>query len=385
MDAEVAGEVLDLGRQGEDLGGDVVGGCAVGVDLPGGRFDPAPPVDLLRPGVLLTGGEPERPGHVAHRRAGPVGDHVGDLGGVVAAVALVDVLDHLFPTIGLDVEIDVGRTVTLGRQEPFEQQPERDGIGLGDPEGEADRTVRRAPSALAEDVRPTAELDDVPHDQEVTGEPEVLDHRELVVDHLPGLRMLVAFAVAMPSTGFDDLAEVLHLVETRRGTGTAAAWARRARGRRPALGPVPRLLDHARVAGEPAGLFGPAAQVGQARGREPRVELVEALAGAHRGQRGGERAAGRGGVVHVVGGEHDDALAHRQLGQGVVAVGVERVAVIPQLDHHPVGPERLDQPAQLPAGAGRAFGCQRRWHRALPAPGEHPPVAPARRRPDRAG
>ena len=37
----------------------------------------------------------------------------------------------------------------------------------------------------------------------------------------------------------------------------------------------------------------------------------------------------------------------RQLGQGIVARRVERVAVIPQLDHHPVAPEQFDQPLQL--------------------------------------
>ena len=108
------------------------------------------------------------------------------VGGVVAAVALVDVLDHLLPAIGLDVEIDVGRTVALGREEPLEQQPEVDRIGLGDPEGVAHRAVRRAPPPLAVDVLVAAELDDVPHDEEVAGEAEVLDDVELVVDGAPG-------------------------------------------------------------------------------------------------------------------------------------------------------------------------------------------------------
>ena len=49
----------------------------------------------------------ERPGGVAHGRARPVGDDVGDLGGVVASVAGVDVLDDLLAAAGLDVEVDV--------------------------------------------------------------------------------------------------------------------------------------------------------------------------------------------------------------------------------------------------------------------------------------
>ena len=128
------------------------------------------------------GGVAEGLGHVAHRRAGPVGDDVGHLGGVLAAVAVVDVLDDLLPAVALDVDVDVGRAVALGGQEPLEQQAEADGVGLGDAERVADRRVGRRPPALAVDVGLAAELDDVPHDEEVAGEPELLDDVELVVE-----------------------------------------------------------------------------------------------------------------------------------------------------------------------------------------------------------
>ena len=155
------------------------------VVLGGGGGHTTPAVDLLRPGILLADLVAERLGHVAHRRAGPVGDHVGDLGGVVAPVALVDVLDHLLSTIALDVDVDVGRAVALHRQEPLEQQPERHRVGGRDAERVAHRRVGGAAPTLAEDVRPPAELDEVPHDEEVAGETEVLDHVELVVDRAP--------------------------------------------------------------------------------------------------------------------------------------------------------------------------------------------------------
>src|SRR5436190_17522539 len=73
----------------------------------------APAVDLLAPGVLLARGEPERAGHVPDRRAGTVGDDVGDLGGVLPAVLGVDVLDDLLAAVGLDVQVDVRRPVAL--------------------------------------------------------------------------------------------------------------------------------------------------------------------------------------------------------------------------------------------------------------------------------
>ena len=152
---------------------------------PDRRRDGSPTVDLLRPGVLLADLVAERLGHVAHRRARPVGDDVCDLGGVVAPVTLVDVLDHTLSLITFNVDVDVGWAVALHRQEPLEQQPERHRVGGGDTSRVAHRRVGGAAPTLAEDVRLPAELDEVPHHEEVAGEPEVLDHVELVIDRAP--------------------------------------------------------------------------------------------------------------------------------------------------------------------------------------------------------
>ena len=138
VDAEVAREVQQLAGHPVHVLGDVV--IHTGLD------DRRPPVDLLRPRVLLPLGVAERLGHVADRRARAVGDHVGDLRRPVAAVALVDVLDRLLATVALDVDVDVGRAVALGREEPLEQQVEGHRVGAGDPQREADRGVGgRAP------------------------------------------------------------------------------------------------------------------------------------------------------------------------------------------------------------------------------------------------
>ena len=66
------------------------------------------------------------------------------LRGVVAAVAAVDVLDDFLAPVGLDVEVDVGRAITLRREEPLEEQTERHRIGLGDAERVTDGAVGRA-------------------------------------------------------------------------------------------------------------------------------------------------------------------------------------------------------------------------------------------------
>ena len=50
----------------------------------------------------------EGPGGVTNRGAGTIGDDIGDLGGALAAIAGVDVLDDLLSTAGLDVEVNIG-------------------------------------------------------------------------------------------------------------------------------------------------------------------------------------------------------------------------------------------------------------------------------------
>ena len=129
----------------------------------------------------------------------------------MAAVLAVDVLDDLLPPVALDVDVDVRRPVALGRQEALEQQAERHGVGGGDAEGVADGRVGGRSPALAEDVRLPAELDEVPHDEEVAGEAELLDDRQLAVDGLPGEGVGAALAVAPAGALLDDAAEVLHL------------------------------------------------------------------------------------------------------------------------------------------------------------------------------
>ena len=145
---------------------------------------------LGRPGpaVGLLGGVAEGLAYVAQGRAGPVGDDVGHLGGVEPAVAGVDVLDDLFAPARLDVDVDVGRPVASRGQEALEEQAERHRVHVGDAEGEADGRGGGRSSALAEDVLALAELDDVPHGEEVAREPEGPDHLELVVDLSVGPR-----------------------------------------------------------------------------------------------------------------------------------------------------------------------------------------------------
>ena len=69
-----------------------------------------------------------------------------------------------------------------------------------------------------------------------------------------------------------------------------------------------------------------------------------------------------------------DAAADGELDECVVTGGVERIAVVPQLDKDAISPERLEQAVELPPGRGRPIGDECGGDGALAATGEHPRV-----------
>ena len=77
---------------------------------------------------------------------------VGGDAGAVAAVFLVDVLDHLLAPLVLEIDVDVGRLVALGRDEALEEEVGALGVDLGDAEAVADGGIGGRAAALAEDA-----------------------------------------------------------------------------------------------------------------------------------------------------------------------------------------------------------------------------------------
>src|SRR5258707_874294 len=77
----------------------------------------------------------------------------------------------------LEIDVEVGRLLALLGDEALEQQVAGRGIDRGDPEAIADRAVRRAAPALAQDRRVEAprEGDDVVDGQEIAREVELFD------------------------------------------------------------------------------------------------------------------------------------------------------------------------------------------------------------------
>ena len=244
------------------------------------------------------------------------------------------------------------------------------------PEGVTHRRVGGRAPPLAVDVMGPAELHDVPHDEEVTGEPQLVDHVQLVVDLGVGPRVAGGATGAVTASGavLGQLSQPGHFGVRWRGRVGREAGRDQAQveGAFGAQGGGP--LDHPGVAGEAAGLLRPAAQVGGGGGRQPAVDVVQAAAGPDRGQGAGQLAPGRDVVVDVVGGDDLGAGTDGQGAEGVVAGRVERVAVVPQLDHHVVPAEQPLQPGECGRGRGRAVLDQGVGDDPLAAPGQDHPV-----------
>src|SRR5205823_11039732 len=145
------------------------------------------------------------------------------------------------------------RTVPALGQEPLEQQVVRDRVDAGDAERKADRRVRRRPAALAQDVVVVAELHDVMHDQEVAGEPEVLDYLELPGDL--DVRAWHPFGplspVAARSLAGDQLAQPGGLGVTRRDREVGQPGSDHPEVERALAAQLDGALEDTRVPGEP--------------------------------------------------------------------------------------------------------------------------------------
>ena len=107
----------------------------------------------------------------------------------MAAVALVDVLDHFLAPLVLEIDVDIGRLAAVLGNEAGEQEIALVRIDRGDAEAKAHRAVGRRAAALAENflVLSAREGDDVMDGEEVARIVELGDERELVSQALSDL------------------------------------------------------------------------------------------------------------------------------------------------------------------------------------------------------
>ncbi len=214
---------------------------------------------LLAPGGPVEGGddivrEAENLGRLADRRAGAVGRHRGGEAGALAPVSLIDVLDHLLAPLMLEVDVDIGGLVALGRDEALEQKIEPRRIDLGDPEAEADGGIGRRAAALTQDAARAREAHDVVHGEKIRRVAERSDQREFMGQRL-ARPLRNALGIAGASARFREGLE--------RGLGGRMAFAQlfriamrqfiEAEGK--AVEEAHRLRDRLRRLGEEAGHF----------------------------------------------------------------------------------------------------------------------------------
>ena len=149
--------------------------------------------------------QPERLADLADGAAGAVADHGRREAGAMAAVAVVDVLDHDLAPLVLEIDVDVRRLAAVGGDEALEQEIDARGIDLGDAEAVAHRGIRRRAAALAQDALRAGETDDVVNGEEIGRVIERGDQREFVVEggaHL--VRNAVGIAPACALLGCGD-------------------------------------------------------------------------------------------------------------------------------------------------------------------------------------
>src|SRR5256885_4388250 len=109
-----------------------------------------------------------------------ISDDVRGHGGAMFAVTPIHFLDYaLAPIAARQIEIDVRPAFPAFAQEAFEDEIVAHRIDRRDAETITNRAVRCAPTALHHDVVFAAEIDDVPDDQKIAGEPEARDETEL--------------------------------------------------------------------------------------------------------------------------------------------------------------------------------------------------------------
>ena len=271
-----------------------------------------------------------------------------DLRDPVAAVLLGHVVDHAFAARDGEVDVHVRHRLAPGVQEPLEEQVVADRIEVGDLEAVGDEAAGgRAAAGADRDPLLLREVDEVPHDQEVVGEPHLADRLQLEAEPFPQLVPDLLVASREPL-----LAELDQVIER-----VAAARDRELREKdvvqrdldAAALGDLERPSQRLGVAREIAGHLLRRLEVEMVGLEPPVVRVLERVARLDAEERLVRPGVLVPEVVDVAGRDR------RQPGDGgqLVELGQDaplhlEVRVL-QLDVDVVAPEDLDEPVELGA------------------------------------
>ena len=324
---------------------------------------------LLGHRVHLGIGDVQGPAHVPDGRPGRHGPEGDDLGYVVGAVLVLDVLHDLLPPADAEVDVNVRHGNPLRVQKPLKVEGVLHGVHVGDGQAVGHHAPGGgAPAGAHRDALPLGIADEVRDDEEVVHKPHLPDNPHLIVQPLP-----VALGMVGVAAGKALLAQLLEVgvpvgVPLRqfelRQVVDAELEVHAAQ-----LGDLPRVLQGLGVVGEQLGHLLGGLDVELAGLHPQAVGVVHRLAhlDAHEGVLHLRVLPAE--VVGVVGHHQGDAgllvdadkplVDHRVVGQ-VVVLQLQVVAVLPeQLPHlqggglGPLVVARQDQPGHLPGLAGR--------------------------------
>ena len=154
--------------------------------------------------------EAQRLAHLARGGAAAVRDHVGRHRGAELAEALVHILYGLFAFVAAgQIDIDIRPLAALFAEEALEEKVHAHGVHRGDFQRVADRAVGGAAAALRQDIVLLAEAHDVPNDEEVAGQFQLLNHRQFAF-HLQACPLVIG-PVAAARAFVGKLAQQAHL------------------------------------------------------------------------------------------------------------------------------------------------------------------------------
>src|SRR5579885_1140031 len=123
----------------------------------------------------------QRLANIANRAFRPVADDGCANRRPLAAIGLIDPLDHLFAALMLEIDIDIGRLLALLADKALEKKIVTLGVDRGDAEHEADGGIGSRAAALAQNAARAGKADDGMDSEKIRRIAELIDERELVL------------------------------------------------------------------------------------------------------------------------------------------------------------------------------------------------------------
>ena len=126
----------------------------------------------------------------------------------MAAIAAVDILDHLLAPLMFEINVDIGRLAPFPGEEAGKEQGGGSRVDTGDAEAVTDGRIRRRAAALAQNALVSGPGDDVVNREKVGRIIQLLDQGEFGTDHLrdPGRNTV---GIAPPGPGPAQLDQML--------------------------------------------------------------------------------------------------------------------------------------------------------------------------------